>query len=40
MQGRNAEHGHHRIADELLDRPAVTLDDPLHDPEVAAHQGA
>ena len=37
---RDAEDRHHRIADELLDRPAVALDDRLHLGEVAAHQGA
>ena len=26
MRGRHAEHAHHRIADEFLDRSAVTLD--------------
>ena len=36
----DAEHGHDRIADELLDRPAVRLDDPLHALEVAGEQGA
>ena len=35
----NAEHGHHRVADELLDRPAVQLDDALHPLEVAGKQG-
>ena len=37
---RNAEDRHHRIADELLDRPAVALDYRAHLGEVAAHQGA
>ena len=35
----NAEHGHHRVADELLDRPPVRLDDALHPLEVAGKQG-
>ena len=33
------EHRHHRIADELLDRPPVALDDRAHRGEVAGHQG-
>ena len=37
---RDAEHGHDRVADELLDRPAVRLDDPLHALEVAGEQRA
>ena len=37
---RNAEHGHDRVADELLHRPAVRLDDALHALEVAGEQGA
>ena len=32
------EHGHHRIADELLHRPAVALDDRLHPLEVTRQQ--
>ena len=35
VQHRHAKHRHHRIADELLHRPAVPLDDPLHPLEVA-----
>ena len=35
----DAEDGHDRIADELLHRPAVRLDDPLHPLEVAGEQG-
>ena len=37
---RNAEDRHYRIADELLDRPAVALNDRVHFGEVTAHQGA
>ena len=37
VQDRNAEHGHHRVADELLDGALVALDDRLHLVEVAAH---
>ena len=37
VQDRDSEHGHHRVADELLDRPFVALDDRLHLVEVAAH---
>jgi hypothetical protein len=35
VDGRNAEDGHHRVADEFLDAAAVALDDRLHPPEVA-----
>ena len=35
VQHRHAEHGHDRVPDELLDRAAVRLDDPLHPLEVA-----
>ena len=35
VQHRNAEHGHHRVADELLHRSAVALDDRPHPLEVA-----
>ena len=35
VQHRHPEHRHHRIADELLDRAAVILDDRLHPLEVA-----
>ncbi len=34
MEHRYAEHGHHRISDELLHRPAVALDDSPHTLEV------
>jgi hypothetical protein len=37
---RNAEDGHHRVADELLHCAAVPLDDRLHLAEVAAEQRA
>ncbi len=40
VQHRHAEHGHHRVADELLDRAAVRLDDPAHPLEVASEQAA
>jgi hypothetical protein len=36
VHDRHAEHGHHRIADELLHRAAVPLDDRLHPLEVAS----
>jgi hypothetical protein len=36
VQPRQAEDRHDRIADELFDRPAVTLDDHLHRVEVAS----
>ncbi len=32
---RDPEHGHHRVADVLLDRPTVALDRPAHRVEVA-----
>ena len=35
---RHAEHGHDRVADELLHRSAVRLDDRLHPLEVAGQQ--
>ena len=35
---RHAEHRHHRVADELLHRAAVRLDDRLHPLEVAGQQ--
>jgi len=38
MRLRNTENGHDRIADELLHRPAVRLDDPLHPLEVPGQQ--
>ena len=36
VHDRHAEHGHHGVADELLDGAAVALDDPLHALEVGA----
>ncbi len=35
MQVREAEHGHHRVADELLNGSTVALDRPAHEVEVA-----
>jgi hypothetical protein len=35
---RDAEHGHHRVADELLHRPTMRLDDPLHPLEIPGQQ--
>ena len=40
MRDRQTEHGHHRVADELLDGAAVALDDFASGGEVAAHQAA
>jgi hypothetical protein len=37
MQLRDAEHRHHRVADELLDRALVALDHRGHLVEVAFH---
>src|SRR5262249_23490613 len=37
---RHSEHGHHRVADELLDTSAVSLDDLAHALEVAREQPA
>ena len=37
VRHRNPEDGHHRVADVLLDRSAVALDDLAHAREVAAH---
>jgi hypothetical protein len=37
---RHAEHGHHGVADELLDRAAVTLDRRSSRLEVPRHRGA
>jgi hypothetical protein len=37
VQDRDTEHGHHRIADELLNRAAMALDRCLHRFEVAGH---
>ncbi len=39
VSDRHAEHRHHRVADELLDRAAVSLDDCLHPLEVAGEKG-
>ena len=38
--GRDPEHGHHRIPDELLDRATVPLEHALHDVEVPPHHAA
>ena len=38
VQHGHAEHRHHRVADELLDRAAVRLDDSLHPLEVPREQ--
>ena len=38
VQHRHAEHGHHRVADELLHAAAVPLHDRLHPLEVAREQ--
>ena len=38
VYGRHAEDGHDRVADELLDRAAVALDDRLHALEVPSEQ--
>jgi len=40
VQDRDAEHGHHRVADELLHRPAVRFERRLHLLEVARHDPA
>ena len=40
VEHRNPEHGHHRVADELLHRPAVPLDDRLDPLEVAVEDRA
>ena len=37
VQHRNAEHGHHGVADELLDRAAVPLDHAAGQLEIARH---
>ena len=37
---RDAEHGHHRVAHELLDRAAVALEDHARGLVVAPHEGA
>ena len=38
VRDRRSEHRHHRIADELLDRASMCLDDRLHPLEVASEQ--
>jgi hypothetical protein len=38
MQLGNPEDSHHRVADELLDRAAVSLDDRLHALEIASKE--
>src|SRR5579862_5670523 len=38
MHNRHTEHRHHRITDELLDRPAVPLDNPPHPREITRQQ--
>ena len=40
VDGRHPEHGHHGVADELLDAAAVALDDALHALEVGRQQCA
>src|SRR5207248_3918972 len=40
VRGWDAEHGHHRVADELLDRAAVPLERRAHLLEVARHDPA
>ena len=40
VQHRNAEHGHHRVADEFLHRSAVAFDNCLHPFEVACEDAA
>ena len=40
VHGRNAEHRHHRVADELLDRAAVPLERLAHRAVPARHQAA
>ena len=40
VRDRDPEYGHHRVADVLLDRAAVALDDLAHAREVAAHDVA
>jgi hypothetical protein len=37
VRDRHAEYGHHRVADELLDRAAVVLEDASHLREVSGH---
>ena len=40
MDDRNAEDSHHRVADELLDRPAVALERPSRRLEVPREDAA
>ena len=40
MAGRETKHGHHRVADELLDRCAMLREHSLHRVEVARHHVA
>ena len=40
MRHRRAEDRHHRVPDELLDRPAVALEDGAHLLVVAGHDAA
>ncbi len=40
MRHRDAEHGHDRVADELLHRTSVRFEDRLHALEIAGKQGA
>jgi hypothetical protein len=40
VHNRDAEDSHHGIADELLHRPAMALDDRLHALEVPREQGS
>jgi hypothetical protein len=40
VDDRNAEDGHHRVADELLHDALVAFDDGLHLVEVAPHHAA
>jgi hypothetical protein len=40
VHGRHAEHGHHGVADELLDAASVALDNALHALEVGREQCA
>jgi hypothetical protein len=40
VQQWNAEHRHHRVADEFLDGPAMAFDDCLHSFEVACEKAA
>jgi hypothetical protein len=40
VESRDAEHGHHRVADELLHPAAVAFEHPAHPLEVPGHHGA